>query len=186
MLIDGFNTVLASNTTQSAYVLASGRSDALALGTVGAKAYRIGRELRGALVTFHGVGADNATGTYRLFGVNRINVSSGLPSYHRLYIGGGNWTLSSSLAGDGTIIPASNYRCDTLDYTAGDTTTTPKGIGAIMEAARGIGNAMAFSPADNATEALLYVPFFGAFEFVELEVIKGTATSINAQVCMVE
>jgi len=182
---NGITPLYATNSTSSAYTLTAG------IVTASSSTFSI--EVNGAFgmwLAFYGVGSNNNAGTFRVTALSRIykgNSGRSTPAaYYRHHLGSGTWTLSSSLTGDGTIIPASNYLADSATYAQADaSTTTPKGIGSVIESAYSLGTASTFSPADDATQAWVFIPFMGFVGHIEVESIVTTATSANVLAALV-
>lgn len=187
--------LLSTNSTASAAALTAGRYTTTTLDAVisGASAniVSLGRvgdatapRQRGCEVTFVGVGADNATGSYRIWQVKRgraSGTSSQANDMELAYLGAGTFTLSSSVgAASATTVLSTERVADTVTFTQATASTTPKGIGDVLENVFGSPAAAAYSPADN-TPGRLWVPEIGNGDlYVELWV--GTATSVNAVV----
>lgn len=177
---DGTYSLYATNSTSSAYTLNPG-----IVSTISPTSFaRKSNGAMGVWLMFYGVGSNNNQGTFRVNGVNELfTIGSGrtTPSkYYRWNLGSGTFTLSSSLTGDGTVIPSSNYIADTVTYTLSDaSTTTPKGPGTQLETSYSLGNAGVISPADDTYHAWVFIPMIGFVNYIEVEAIITSATSVN-------
>jgi len=180
---DGVYALYSSNSTASDYTLNPGIVSSVA--TNG-----FSRRVNGAMgvwLMFYGVGSNNSTGNFRVNGVNELfTLGSGRPNpskFYRWNLGAGTFTFSSSLTGDGTVIPSSNYIADTVTYTLSDaSTTTPKGPGTQLETSYSLGNAGVISPADDTYHSWVFIPMMGFVGYIEVEAIVGggsPATSVN-------
>ena len=182
----------STSKTSASFTLAAGRAlkstlDAsytlFPLGTV----RRQGGDSRfaGLRLTMFGAGSDNQTFDYRVF-VGFIEnpddpVEAQVVSV--FYLGGGSATLSAAVGVSGSSLLATSERvADTLTWTLGSSSTTPKGIGETIEASRGQGRASAaWSPA-NDSEAFVDIPELGGAAYLILDFDMTGATSGNALV----
>lgn len=180
---------LADNSTSTGFTLTAGR-DTLAnlqgsdftffpLGTI----RRQGGDSRfsGVRLTAIGDGADNSTFDYRVFVGFIENPDDPIDEQvvSLFYMGGGSATLSTAVGVGSDLMSASERAADTLTWTLGASTTTPKGIGETIETARGQGRASAaWSPADN-TEAFVDIPELGGAAYLVIDFDLTGATGAN-------
>jgi hypothetical protein len=182
----------ATSKTTAAFALAAGRAlkstleagyTLLPLGTI----RKQGGDDRfaGVRLTMFGDGNDNQTFDYRVFVGFIENPSDPVEAQvvSVLYLGGGSATLSAAVGISGsTLLSATERVADTLTWTLGASTTTPKGIGETIEATRGQGRASAaWSPADN-SEAFVDLPELGGAAYLILDFDMTGATGGNALV----
>ena len=180
----------ATSKTTGAFALTAGRAlkstlDAgytlFPLGTI----RRAGGDDRfaGVRLTMFGAGSDNQTFDYRVFVGFIENPTDPLEAQvvSVFYLGGGSATLSAAVGVSGsTLLAATERVADTLTWTLGSSSTTPKGIGETIEAARGQGRASAaWSPA-NDSEAFVDIPELGSAAYLILDFDMTGATSGNA------
>lgn len=137
----------------------------------------------GARLTLFGDGADNSTFDYRAFLGFVENPDDPLDAQvvSVFYLGGGSATLSTAVGLAGSDLLAATERvADTLTWTLGASSTTPKGIGETIEATRGQGRASAaWSPSDN-SEAFVDLPELGGAAYLILDFDMTGATGGNA------
>jgi hypothetical protein len=134
-------------------------------------------------VQLFGVGADNSTGSAYVWQLKRGRVGEDKFSDIELaYLGIIAGTLSTAVgrAASGVAILSSERIADTITWTPGTTSTTPKGFGTVIETQYGSPAAVAYSPADN-TPGRVFIGECGGADIL-IECIKGTATSVNALV----
>lgn len=166
--------MLSTNSTASAFTYTAGGRATLGTSVTTIKMNAGSRGLR--LVAF-GEGSDNTTFDYRVWVVRRPRGSTG-GTCEIAYFGGGTATLSTSVGSSTDIVTSSERFADTLTWTVSTTATTPKGIGALVEASNGLGTSWVYSPADN-TPAVLSIPDLdGAIE-VLIDFDMTGATSGN-------
>lgn len=206
---DGQRKYLAANSAQADFTtitpaLANGRrADISAVSGVEFIAYNASTNpywkivqlgaYRGARLRFFGAGADNATGTYRLWSVwGGYNTSAQTPNplvanlsdIDLCSVGAGALTLSTAVGptGDTGLVLSSERLADTVTYTTSTTATTPPGPQTVFESAYGLGTSGVYSPVANVPGCLV-IPDFGSgcLGFV-LEFALGTATGLNALV----
>lgn len=186
---------LATDTTASASALTAGRYTAATLDAAlpGASSNIIGLgrladpaapRSRGCELTFFGAGADNATGNYRVWQVKRGRAgfaTLGGNDLELAFLGGGTFTLSTAVgAAAATTVLSTERIADTVTWTQGTASTSPKGMGDALEAVYGSPAAAAYSPADN-TPGRLFVPELGNGDLL-IELWVGTATGVNCVV----
>ncbi len=149
-----------------------------------------GAKSRGVMLSFFGVGADGAQGTCKVWLVYQGGAGSNpdTDTMRRAYYGSAVFTLSSSVTGlaGSDLADASQYFADTLTWTLSSTGTSPKGPGVAIEAAFGSPGSAAYSPADDADQAVLFLPDLGNADGILLEMDKGTATSVNAVITRID
>lgn len=144
-----------------------------------------GKRARGVMIQFFGVGADNATGTCRVWLVYQGGKGSSVDtnSLRRAYLGEADFTLSTLTGVDDSIIAETDVLfADTIVWELSSDATTIKGPGAAIEAAFGSPGSAAYSPGGNADYAVLFLPDLGNAEGIVLEMDKGTCTSVNATI----
>lgn len=178
--------------TSTAFALAAGRAlkstlessyTLLPLGTV--RKQSGDDRFAGVRLTMFGAGSDNQTFDYRVFVGFVENPSDPVEAQvvSVFYVGGGSATLSAAVGVSGsTLLSASERVADTLTWTLGSSSTTPKGIGETIETTRGQGRASAaWSPA-NDSEAFVDIPELGGAAYLILDFDMTGATSGNALV----
>lgn len=186
---------LSSNSTQTAFELTAGRSASSPASSTTAHERDIvalGDGFRGARIQVFGAGSDNQTINGRVWLVRRGMASDGSfnpgatspkGDYELEFYGSFVATLSAALGGQASGAPVLSTEriADTIVWTLGSTSTSPKGVGTLIESNNGLGTSYAYSPADD-TPAKLSIPDMdGAYGFV-IEFDLGTATSANAVV----
>lgn len=147
--------------------------------------HRRKRGCMGMWFRFLGLGAENTTGTYKIFGLNEI-VAGGTPQlsppnapklWDRTLCVSGNFTLGAAV-GDGAYLAATLRYADTVDRTLSAFMTA-------IETAYGMGLVTAFSPADN-TRAVLFATFL-PFDGIEMEATAASGVQVEyTEVLMVE
>lgn len=203
---DGQKRLLATNTTASASWITAGRYELTSADESFSKddwsdhLFRLGKyqgenRKRGVEITFFGVGAENATVTYRVwrvkYGFNPYTAYGIKPSDIDFdLICTGTATLGTCvLTADETVTEAEGYAvasestliADTITVTLATTSTSPKGISALLgTTGYGAPDPSVYSPANN-TPAKLLIPDMGGGDLY-LEIYVGTATSCNALV----
>lgn len=144
-----------------------------------------GKRARGVMLQFFGVGADNATGTCRVWLVYHGGKGSSVDtnSLRRAFFGEADFTLSTLTGVDDSIIAETDVKfADTITWELSSDATTIKGPGSAIEAAFGSAGSAAYSPGGNADYAVLFIPDLGNAEGIILEMDKGTCTSVNATI----
>lgn len=169
--------VLSSDSTATAFALAAGRKLA---SDIAGKVFPMRRSngslrARGYQIQIVGTGADNSTGSFRLW---RVNYGPSGYDAELTLQASCTFTLSAAV-GLGTdsaknLVLASERYADTLAYTVATAATTPKGIGDLIVTATGAAAAQVFSPT-NDTPALIIVPDAGDCDAILPEVILGSA-----------
>lgn len=182
---------LATSSAQGSFSLAAGRTTTSPESANTRAIIATGAGFRGMKFQFFGSGADNSTFDYRVWIIGRglgsgrqWNPSGSLGDWSLTYYGGGTATLSTATgaAASGTPILSSERIADTVTWTIGTTSTTPKGVAGLIEASNGLGVSWVYSPADN-TPAWLSIPDFDGAWGVLVEFDLTGATAAN---CVVE
>lgn len=146
------------------------------------------KRARGVMIQFFGVGADNATGTCRVWLISQGGAGStpDSNSLRRAYFGEAAFTLSTLTGVSGSVVAGTDVKfADTIVWTLSSDATSIKGPGSAIEAAFGSPGSRAYSPGSNADYAVLFLPDLGNAEGIVLEMDKGTATSVNATITRV-
>ncbi len=163
-----FRRVYATNVTATAYV---SKPDLITLPSValvdstGYLDLGIGRLSAttpdSIMLKFYGVGADNTTGNCRIYGLKEVCTASGVRSYTHVLLADYALTYSASTGvADGGVLNTERYA---------DTITRTFGIENVAD--------QLLSPAnDVAGHDLLDVK---GVEYIHIEPIRGTATSVN-------
>lgn len=87
-------------------------------------------------------------------------------------------TLSSVVVGVANgIVGTTDLLADTIVWTLGTTATTPVGIGQAIETAYASPGSVAFSPADNATCAVLFIPHLGWADYLMIDMDPTTGAT---------
>lgn len=166
---------LSTNSTASAFTYTAGGRTTLASGSV--TTIKLPDGARGVRLVPYGEGSDNTTFDYRVWLVRRpAGATGGVAEIE--YYGGGTATLSTAVGSSTDLVGSSERFADTLTWTVGTTATTPKGIGALIEASNGLGTSFVYSPADN-TPASLTIPDCGGAIEVLIDFDMTGATSGN-------
>lgn len=197
----GQQLYLATNSTQASgelvagrYGLASGsrgRRLATGPGDVATADHEI-IELsahRGLRIKFFGTDGDDETFAYRLWGVKYLT-GNGQPEHAEIRLmGTGTGALgdgvpkpvAANLGADSQVVPAGAIMADTLTWAQATAGTSPKGPDAVIAAANGGTLATtAYSPGNDAEEAMLVVPDVFDYDGVVVEVFTGgSAASVN-------
>lgn len=144
-----------------------------------------GKKSRGVIITFMGVGADNATGSCRVWLVYQGGSLStpDTNSIRRTFFGQADFTLSTQTGVASSILGDTSTRwADTITWQLSTTGTSIVGPGSALETAFGSPGSAAFSPTGNADIAFLSIPDTCNADGLVLEMDKGTATSVNATI----
>lgn len=141
------------------------------------------RTARGGRLLILGTGKENDAINFRIWGVDRVFASrSGVLSF----IGSGVATLGdiNGFETDGDIILKDDLLADTIVWTIGTSSTSPKGVGDLIgdstASLYSMGNIGAYSPTDD-TPAMLLIPHFPFSElWVDFDMSTGDPAAGNA------
>lgn len=176
---------LETNSTNGSQALAAGRAASLpstyfSLGPIS----ECGRRSRGIQIQAFGTDGDGETFDIHVWALHAA-LAADIRNVHardveRRYIGKLACTLSTAVgSGESKAVTDSERLVDTMTWTLGTTSTTPKGVAETVEGVYGAATARVYSPADN-TPAIAYIDELGGADAVELEFVLGTAASANA------
>lgn len=189
MRLKGFERYLAAGDTGASLALTAGRKAFADLGanTSTDRVLDVGSiGMDGVDLQFFGAGSNDQAGTYKVWGVLRgdgggspaSGAQAGQIDWDLFLLGSGAWTLASGIAiPTGATAPvkkATELMADTVTWTAAAHATG-------IAAASGL-TPTVISPADDATAALLRIPYVGEGVDILIEIAKGTATNGNCLV----
>ena len=180
---NGRELYLAAVSADTAAALAGGNVAAIpTTNTCTAKYFPMGGA-RGVRVSFV-VNADGATATYRLWTAIVPPAQEALITPTDIMLTAhcyGSLTGGACTGISGGLVTASQVYCDTVTMTlCSASDATLKGSGTESETAYGLGTTTVYSPA-NDTPGYVFVPNVPGTGIV-LELIKGTATGVNAEI----
>ena len=194
----GQRKYLATNSTATAFTAAEGRvasanitrsSGALILNADATQRVIQLGHYRGARIQFFGAGTNDTTANYRIWTAHAGfsgGESSLLNETHltdlelRCFVADTSTvTLSTATGVASGLLVVADVMCDTITMTLATTATTPRGPGTVVETAYQLGNATAYSPANNVRGELVIPDFGGAWGFL-IDFDMTGATSMNA------
>lgn len=197
MLISSPQTrLLTTNRTTSAAAITAGRYTWATLATLLSTTEAIVQSLRiamgpngdgvrrrGVEVQIIGTGANNVTGTCRVWQLKWGKSSTDNPpviEFELAYLGSIAATLSAAVgASDSAVVKTTERIADTLVWTQGTASTSPKGIADVLDSIYQATAAAAYSPA-NDTPGRMFLPECGNGDILLEPYTGGSATDINA------
>lgn len=167
--------------TTLATALSSTEAEAKALHVALGQPINGGKRQRGVELSFFGSGADNATMTCRVWQLkwgNSLAANPPVAEFELAYLGSVAATLSTLVGASTSAVVSSTERiADTLVWTPGTASSTPKGISDAIESVYQSTASVVYNPADN-TPARLFIPECGNGDII-LEPYIGSATGAN-------